>query len=120
VLTHRGRKSGRTYQTVLEVVRYNAATRECVVASGWGTQSDWYRNLKKSPALEIRIGRDHYVPQERFLSPDDVYAELRDYERRHPRAARLIGRYLGLPLDGSDAARQALAASLPMVSFTPR
>ena len=34
LLTHRGRKSGRVYQTVLEVIRYDPATCESVVLSG--------------------------------------------------------------------------------------
>ena len=36
LLTHRGRRSGRVYQTALEVVRYDPSLRETVVASGWG------------------------------------------------------------------------------------
>ena len=34
LLTHRGRRSGRVYQTALEVVRYDPSLRETVVASG--------------------------------------------------------------------------------------
>src|SRR5579884_3012404 len=41
LLTHRGRKSGRVYQTVLEVVRYEPESGESVVVSGWGERSDW-------------------------------------------------------------------------------
>ena len=33
LLTHRGRRSGRVYQTALEVVRYDPSLRETVVAS---------------------------------------------------------------------------------------
>src|ERR1051326_6299178 len=40
-LTHRGRRSGRRYRTVLEVVRYDPRTQESIVCSGWGTRADW-------------------------------------------------------------------------------
>lgn len=119
LLTHRGRMTGSIHRTVLEIVRYDHATRECVVASGWGHQSDWYRNLKAHPALSIETGRDRYVPEQRFLTADEGAAELQDYERQHPQAARMIGRYLGMTWDGSETALHALAATLPMVLFRP-
>jgi F420H(2)-dependent quinone reductase len=56
---------------VLEVIRYDPATRESVVPSGWGERSDWYRNIKASPALEVQTGGERYVPVQRFLAPDE-------------------------------------------------
>ena len=120
LLTHRGRRSGRVYQTALEVVRYDPSLRETVVASGWGERSDWYRNLKAHPALEIRTGRERYAPEQRFLTPEEVYREIVDYERRHPWAVRIVPSLLGFRLDGSDAARRAFANSVRMVAFRPR
>ena len=90
LLTHRGRRSGRVYQTALEGVRYDPSLRETVVASGWGERSDWYRNLKAHPALEIRTGRERYAPEQRFLTPEEVYREIVDYERLHPWAVRIV------------------------------
>jgi deazaflavin-dependent oxidoreductase (nitroreductase family) len=43
-LTHVGRRSGRRYRTVLEVVEYDRSVPEFVV-SGFGRRSDWLRNL---------------------------------------------------------------------------
>src|SRR5215203_826612 len=120
LLTHRGRRSGRVYQTALEVVRYDPSLRATVVASGWGERSDWYRNLKAHPALEIRTGRERYAPEQRFLTPEEVYREIVDYERRHPWAVRIVPSLLGFRLDGSDAARRAFANSVRMVAFRPR
>jgi len=120
LLTHRGRRSSRVYQTALEVVRYDPSLRETVVASGWGERSDWYRNLKAHPALEIRTGRERYAPEQRFLTPEEVYREIVDYERLHPWAVRIVPSLLGFRLDGSDAARRAFANSVRMVAFRPR
>ena len=36
LLIHQGRKSGLLWETVLEVIRYDPATKESVVLSGWG------------------------------------------------------------------------------------
>ena len=85
-----------------------------------GERSDWYRNLKAHPALEIRTGRERYAPEQRFLTPEEVYREIVDYERRHPWAVRIVPSLLGFRLDGSDAARRAFANSVRMVAFRPR
>jgi deazaflavin-dependent oxidoreductase (nitroreductase family) len=120
LLSHRGRKSGRVRQTPLEVVRHDPTTEECVVVSAWGERSDWYRNIETSPALEIRIGGDRYVPEQRFLSPEEAYAEMESYERRHPWLARTLPRWLGYPLDGTEGARRRFAESVRMVAFRPK
>jgi len=120
LLTHRGRKSGRTYETVLEVVRYEPSTRETIAVSGRGEKSDWFRNISAHPAPEVRTGSERYAPEQRFLTPEEVYAEIADYERRHPWAVRVVPPLLGFDLDGSEAARRSFASSLRMVAFRPR
>jgi deazaflavin-dependent oxidoreductase (nitroreductase family) len=120
LLTHRGRKSGWIYQTVLEVVRYDPATRESVAVSGWGERSDWYRNIKASPALEVRTGRDRYVPEQRFLIPEENQALISEYARRHPLTFRFLARAFGYPLRGTEAKRRKAAESLRLVAFRPK
>jgi len=119
LLTHRGRRTGRLHRTVLEVVRYDPFTEESVVVSGWGERSDWYRNLRAHPAVEVQTGGERYVPAQRMLTPDEVYGEIVDYERRYPRYARIFAGQLGVRLDGSEDARGAFAARVRMVAFRP-
>jgi deazaflavin-dependent oxidoreductase (nitroreductase family) len=119
LLAHRGRKSGLLHQTVLEVVLYDPSIRESVVLSAWGEDADWYRNLQKFPAIEVRTGRESYEPLQRFLSPKEANAALASYERRHPWAARILVRLLGYPLGGPEAARRAFAESVRLVAFRP-
>ena len=119
LLVHRGRKSSLLHQTVLEVVLYDPSIRESVVLSAWGEDVDWYRNLQTCTALEIKTGRESYEPLQQFLSPEEADAALAIYERRHPWAARILGRLLGYPLGGSEAARRAFAESVRLVAFRP-
>ena len=119
LLVHRGRKTSLLRQTVLEVVLYDPTIRESVVVSAWGEEADWYRNLQKCPAIEVRTGRESYEPLQRFLSPEEALAALADYERRHPWAARILGWLFGQPLTGSQRSRRALAESMPLVAFRP-
>jgi deazaflavin-dependent oxidoreductase (nitroreductase family) len=119
LLVHRGRETGLAHQTMLEVVLYDTSSRESVVVSAWGEEADWYRNLQKCPAIEIKTGRESYEPLQRFLSSEEAYAALASYERRHHWAARMLGRLLGYPLGGPEAARRAFAESVRLVAFRP-
>jgi hypothetical protein len=81
---------------------YDPATRESVVLSGYGERADWYRNITAEPALEVQSGREHYVPAQRFLAPEENLAAIVEYERRHPIAARVFARIFDYPLGGSE------------------
>lgn len=122
-LTHRGRRSGKLYETVLEVLHFDPATHESVVASAYGTGADWYRNLQAEPVLRIRTGRLDYVPEQRLFTPEEAKAAAARFCRRHPWEARLVPRVLpaigaAVPEVSSDPVD--LLASLPMVAFRPR
>lgn len=122
-VTHRGRRSGRVYRTVLEVVRYDRASRESVVVAGFAN-ADWLRNIQASPALEVRTGMDRYAPAHHMLEADERFAVLARFRREHPWEARLLPRLFGLRPAADPHEREtqwrALADGLPMVAFRPR
>lgn len=124
LLTHRGRRTGRVHHTVLEVVRYDPATREATVMSGWGPRADWLQNVLAGGEAQVSIGRDWFVADVRLLAPDEAIAALRYYERRHPLLRPIVhpmlSRLAGWHFDGSPQARRRLAQDLPMVAFRPR
>lgn len=117
MLIHQGRRTGRIRRTVLEVIRYDPILRQSIVISAYGANSDWYQNIRAKPAIEIQTGEERYTPTQRFLTPDEVYAELIEYEHRHPSTFRNLLRLLGRQYDGSDAGRRLLAESFRMVAF---
>jgi deazaflavin-dependent oxidoreductase (nitroreductase family) len=122
-LTHRGRRTGRLYTTVLEVVRWRPDAGEAVVVSGFGPDANWYRNVIAGGAVEVRIGHTRFGPDVRVLGAAEAAAALADYERRNRLAALVIravlGQLTGRPYDGSPAARDRLVRQLPFVAFTP-
>jgi deazaflavin-dependent oxidoreductase (nitroreductase family) len=120
LLIHQGRESGLLRETVLEVILYEPATRESVVLSAWGEKADWYRNIEAAPALEIRTGGQRYVPEQRFLAPEENHAVISDYGRRHPLAFRVFSRVFGYPLDGTEAARREFSYSFRLAAFHPK
>lgn len=123
MLTHIGRRSGRHYRTVLEVIGNDRSAGEVVVISGLGHNADWYRNILARPAVEVAVARRRFCPVQRVLDEPEAIAVLSAYERRHRWAApvlhRLLGWLVGWRYDGSDDARQRFVRELPLVAFRP-
>jgi deazaflavin-dependent oxidoreductase (nitroreductase family) len=120
LLTHIGRKSGLERKTVLEVVRYDKTTTTFVVAAGFGSESDWYRNIRANPNVTVQCGRWRWEMVANFLTPEQSGDELLDYAHRYPLALRELARFMGYRLDGSLADVRALGQRLAMVAFQQR
>jgi deazaflavin-dependent oxidoreductase (nitroreductase family) len=96
LLTHTGRKSGLPRRTVLEVVHYDRESGTIVVAAGFGTGSDWYRNIRENPRETVECGRRKREMIAAFLTPEQSGEELLDYNRRHPVAMRELAGLWGI------------------------
>jgi deazaflavin-dependent oxidoreductase (nitroreductase family) len=119
LLTHTGRKSGLPRQTVLEVVRNDKTSRECIVASGWGYRSDWFHNIAANPRITFQVGNRRSAGVAERLTPEAAAQELLDYAHRHPMAFRELARFMGYRLDGTEADIRAAGRMLPMFIFKP-
>src|SRR5665811_1543615 len=90
-LTHTGRRSGRTYTTVLEVIRFDSTSREATVLSGFGHGSDWLRNIQANGRAEVSIGRSSFTATYRVVPVEEAMAVFAAYERsnrsRAPKSA---------------------------------
>ncbi len=122
-LTHHGRKSGRPYDTVLEVVHRDAQRDELVVVVGLGAGADWWRNLQAGGPAVVRVSRRSFPARHRRLPPAEAVAVLADYEHRNrwvtPVLRAALSRLVGWRYDGTDAARRRLAEQLPLVGLSP-
>jgi deazaflavin-dependent oxidoreductase (nitroreductase family) len=120
LLTHTGRKTGKTRQTVIEVVAHDRSVPEVAVIAAWGERAQWVRNLKAATSISIHIGRVKWSgPEHRFLEPTQA-AELMDtYRREHPYAAKALARLLDWPADANDPRYQQFARTLCAVAFRP-
>ncbi|MCW1097834.1 MULTISPECIES: nitroreductase family deazaflavin-dependent oxidoreductase [Streptomyces] len=115
LLHHVGRVSGSDRRVVLEVVAYEAPYRCWTVASGFGPRSDWYRNLRDQPKTVVQFGNRHHAVTAHFLTPDEGADIMTRYGRRHPRTARRLCAYLGLPADGTESALREAGRTIPFV-----
>ncbi|HZE05227.1 MAG TPA: nitroreductase family deazaflavin-dependent oxidoreductase [Solirubrobacteraceae bacterium] len=122
-LTHRGRRSGRCYRTMLEVIGSNRAQDELFVMVGLGRGAQWYRNVVAGGAVEVAIGRQRFRPDYREVAPAQAVAVLADYERRNrlvtPIVRAVLSRLVGWRYDGSPPARERLVTERPILAFRP-
>ncbi len=120
LLEHTGRVSGKARLTVLEVVRYDPDSQACVIASGWGEGSQWFRNVLRDPAVFYTVSTSRRPGQALRLDPTAAERELRDYGGRHPRALRALAKVMtGDAFDGSDDAFATLARCVPVLHVVP-
>ena len=118
LVEHTGRRSGQARKVVLEVVEHDP-TGAVTVASGFGAQSDWYRNLLAEPQTHITIGRRRYPVVAHRVDAQRGAEIMTAYARRHRTAARHVARFMGYEVDGSDANFAALGRKLPFLRLEP-
>jgi hypothetical protein len=120
LLTRRGRKTERVRQTVLESPALRSGYWGERGRLSLGFAGRLVQEIQASPALQIRVGRECYIPAQHFLSSDQAATFYAEWEHQHPIEARILPKILGIPNDGSESAHQDLSAAIWLVSFRPR
>lgn len=121
MFTHIGRRSGLPRQTVVEVVDYDAAKDQYIIASGWGEHTDWLRNIQKTPRVLLDTGRRRVEATATRLPVHAAAEVLHRYAQKHPAAFRQLGRFMsGQPLTSSFEDCQRLANIIPLIALQPR
>jgi deazaflavin-dependent oxidoreductase (nitroreductase family) len=102
----------------LEVVWYTRERRTCLVASGWGEQAQWLKNILAHPDVEVTVGRQTYRARARRLPRDEAAQVFRAYAGRHPWAMHHLARFMvGRPYQGRDDDWIRLAEHVPVVEL---
>jgi deazaflavin-dependent oxidoreductase (nitroreductase family) len=114
MLEHIGRTSGTRRHVVLEVIGHPTPDIY-IVASGFGTRAQWFRNLTADPHLRLfTAGHGPRTAIARRLTTAEADAALADYTRRHPRAwakfRNVLENTLGTAISAQDT-------QLPMVEL---
>lgn len=92
LLEHTGRSSGKPRFVCLEVIDRPTPDR-LLVASGFGSTSQWYRNLLATPACFISTGRRRRHPATATMLPADQSAEaLARYQSDHAESWKFLER----------------------------
>lgn len=115
MLEHIGRKSGARRDVVLEVIDH-PTPNTYVVASGFGTRAQWFRNITANPRVRVYVGSRAPAPATaRVLGQQEADRVLAGYVRRHPRAWQYFKGTLEQTLGGEVTQTNT---QLPMVELT--
>lgn len=90
------------------------------LCSGTGPNADWYRNIKKRPAVALWVGPRRYPVDQRFLSDSAAATVFARYERAHPKAATRLLQLMGVSHDGTHEGRVTMVEQIPMVEMRLR
>ncbi|MBU3061662.1 nitroreductase family deazaflavin-dependent oxidoreductase [Nocardia sp. NEAU-G5] len=109
MIEHIGRRSGARRYVVLEVVDHPGLD-EYVIVSGFGENSQWYRNIQAQPLVRLWAGLHRAVPATATpMTERDAATALDHYIQRHPRAWKnlraTIEHATGAPVDALPMVR---------------
>lgn len=121
MIEHIGRRSGAKRRTTLEVVDHDPASGAYVIASAWGSKSDWFRNIQHNPNVTVWVGGRRFPATAVRMDTEDAVDALRAYASKHPTAFRqLAKRMVQGPSDDLEQTCRNVAHAIPLVRLAPK
>ena len=124
LLTTTGRKTGRPRTTAISFMPLDD---RLVVFSGWGTSSNWYRNVRANPSVTVRVGRRLFQGTAELVPDPERRTQLMlEMQKRStscgpPRVTRGILKALRLfDYEGEISLAAAQGPDLPVLEIRPR
>jgi len=121
LLNHVGRVSGKPRQAMLEVVHFNRESNTYYVASGFGEQADWYKNIVKNSEVSIQAAGKQISVTADQLSINEAEEIFRNYHVNHPKALQGLAKLIGYETPEDETEMLAFFRDhIPVVAFRPR
>ena len=113
LLTTVGRKSGRYRTTPLGYITGEEGV--FYITAGWRGSSNWYRNVKTNPEVQVRAGSIIFHCQAEELKIEDQVRVLANFSKLYPIVIRTYKRMTRMSFDGSDDFFRRIAEEGPML-----
>jgi len=117
LLTHQGRKSRQDRQTVLEIIHIEANAGQYYVVSGFGSRSQWYKNIIEEPSVTIQVGNRKMAARAQQLGPEEASHQILDYTKRNPKNLQILGSLLGYEIEHTPEGYLAFGKEIPVIQF---
>jgi deazaflavin-dependent oxidoreductase (nitroreductase family) len=117
-LKHWGRKSGQLKETVIEVIDQDKINGTLYSASGFGEQSQWFKNISVNNAVFVTVKNTEFKATASVLSADEATQILLRYAKAHPNSIKGVARLSGYEMDGSEKDVIAFSQIIKIVKFT--
>ena len=117
LMTTTGRKSGRRRVTPLQYEEIDGAF---FLGAALGGKSDWVRNIRANPQVEIQVKRLHFGGQARIIQDIEQIADFLELRlQRHPKMIGAIMRKDGIPFPPRRSDLEQYATQLTLVVVQP-
>ena len=117
-LKHWGRKSGQLKETVIEVIDQDKTNGVLYSASGFGAQSQWFKNISVNNAVFVTVKNTEFKAIASVLCADEATQILLRYAKAHPNSIKGVARLSGYEMDGSEKDVIAFSQIIKIVKFT--
>ena len=117
-LKHWGRKSGQLKETVIEVIDQDKTNGTLYSASGFGEQSQWFKNISVNNAAFVTVKNTEFKAIASVLCADEATQILLRYAKAHPNSIKGVARLSGYEMDGSEKDVIAFSQIIKIVKFT--
>lgn len=114
MLEHKGRKTGQTRRTILEVVANHPDA--VYVAAAWGAEAQWLKNVMADPRVTVYVGARKYESIAEMVPYEQALQLMREYAAEHPQVLdRLAAFMLESPGKTPEDQARRVAEEVPMV-----
>lgn len=117
-LKHWGRKSGELREAVIEVIDHDRSAGKLYAASGFGTKSQWYKNVVARSDVFVTLKNTEYRASARVVDSGEAHEVLLRYAHAHPKAIKGVARLSGYEMDGTESDIVEFSGIVKIIEFT--
>ncbi len=118
LITHIGRKSGKRYDSMVDVMDYDKVTDTYYIEAAYGARADWYKNIQSSPVFEAKVGRRKFKARAGALTTEGASEMLAQFYRSKPAYTRSVMAMAGIKFKDEDELRE-LGKNLTLLAVRP-
>lgn len=118
--THIGHKSGKTRDSVIEVIYRDKEADLYYAVAAYGSKAHWLQNIRKNGQVQAQTGTRKFSATAAELNQADGFRMLSQYAEKHPRLFKELMKLVGYQIEGTPKEIEALAQLMPVVIFTPK
>ena len=118
LVTTTGRKSGKSRETMLDVMDYDSASDTYYIEAAYGSRADWVRNIEAHPRFQAQVGRRKFFANLAPLSADEAGEMMVKFYRAKPAYTRSVMAMVGMKFEGEEELRK-IASNLALFAVLP-
>jgi deazaflavin-dependent oxidoreductase (nitroreductase family) len=118
LLTTTGRRSGNPVIAPVEFL-FHEPDGSYWVMSGWRGNTDWYKNIRKCPEIQMKVHGKICLGKAKALSNEEILEYLTEILKVNPDAIAIFSRWAGKKVDPTETGLRQVCANFPGYALMP-